>query len=398
MFQKLNTKSIYIVNHIHKRCINNQSLIPTSSIIAREEINPNIPNLSTNTNTNSSTISDEDTALNLINATSGSSSNQVELTVRTKRVASVTISSEDDKKAKLSHDNNNENDNVNDNTSVINSIQPNTSTLREIVNTQTSEIASNTTNNVAVTEVASNTTNSVAITEVASNTTNNVAVTEPQRETVAEFVARHTDTYNQVKSEAYRIIDDIQTSVGLLEMYVGNSQIRIEELEQSIYNQIRVLENTGASEGVPVLMSDNDSDSDSSISDNSDNGFNLNEPNIIAAHHSPQADSTPLIIGMEPLNNGISSNLVIYNHEMRYDQFVHNNYSIHMSGIDTVDYRMSYEYLIESLDYLDRLIVQHQTLDAIERVILPLNNGLDAQAQEVEIEISTIFELLSQFC
>ena len=69
-----------------------------------------------------------------------------------------------------------------------------------------------------------------------------------------------------------------------------------------------------------------------------------------------------------------------------------------MSGIDTVDYRMSYEYLIESLDYLDRLIVQHQTLDAIERVILPLNNGLDAQAQEVEIEISTIFELLSQFC
>ena len=372
MFQKLNTKSIYIVNHIHKRCINNQSLIPTSSIIVREEINPNIPNLSTNINTNSSTISDEDTALNLINAASGSSSNQVELTVRTKRVASVTISSEDDKKAKLSHDNNNENDNVNDNTSVINSIQPNTSTPREIVNTQTSEVAS--------------------------NTTNNVVVTEPQRETVAEFAARHTDTYNQVKSEAYRVIDDIQTSVGLLEMYVGDSQIRIEELERSIYNQIRVLENTGASEGVPVLMSDNDSDSDSSISDNSDNGFNLNEPNIIAAHHSPQADSTPLIIGMEPLNNGISSNLVIYNHEMRYDQFVHNNYSIHMSGIDTVDYRMSYEYLIESLDYLDRLIVQHQMLDAIERVILPLNNGLDAQAQVVEIEISTIFELLSQFC
>ena len=372
MFQKLNIKSIYIVNHIHKRCINNQSLIPTSSIIAREEINPNIPNLSTNTNTNSSTISDEDTALNLINATSGSSSNQVELTVRTKRVASVTISSEDDKKAKLSHDNNNENDNVNDNTSVINSIEPNTSTPREIVNTETLEVAS--------------------------NTTNNVAVTEPQLEALAESLARHTNTHNQIKSDIFRIIDDIQTSLGLLEMYLEDSQIRIDEIQRSMYNLIRDHDHIEADDDVPVLMSDNDSDSNSSISDNSNNDFNLDEPSIILAHHSPQADPTPLIIGMEPLNNGIASNLVIYNHEMRYDQFIHNNYSIHMSGLDTIDYRMSYEYLIDSLDYLDRLIVQHQTLDALERVILPLNNGLDAQAQEVEIEISTIFELLSQFC
>ena len=371
MFQKMNKKSIYILNlTLNKRWINNQSLIPRPSRIDREEIDQNIPNSSTNPYTNSSTKPEEEIDFNTINTGSSSSSNV--LPIRCKREASVTLSSEDDKKAKLSHDNNNENDNVNDNTSVINSIEPNTSTPREIVNTETLEVAS--------------------------NTTNNVAVTEPQLEALAESLARHTNTHNQIKSDIFRIIDDIQTSLGLLEMYLEDSQIRIDEIQRSMYNLIRDHDHIEADDDVPVLMSDNDSDSNSSISDNSNNDFNLDEPSIILAHHSPQADPTPLIIGMEPLNNGIASNLVIYNHEMRYDQFIHNNYSIHMSGLDTIDYRMYYEYLIDSLDYLDRLIVQHQTLDALERVILPLNNGLDVQSQVVEIEISTIFELLSQLC
>jgi uncharacterized protein YjaG (DUF416 family) len=138
-----------------------------------------------------------------------------------------------------------------------------------------------------------------------------------------------------------------------------------------------------------------------------DNNFNYsifrsieNDPerlDLILSDNSSSVDESTQNIGMEALDNGIPSSHVIYSEQMRSDHIIHNNYSIHMSGIDDVDYRMAYEYLIEYLDTIDRLIVQHQTLSKLENIILPLNNELEVQASIIESEIISLFEVLNQF-
>lgn len=67
-----------------------------------------------------------------------------------------------------------------------------------------------------------------------------------------------------------------------------------------------------------------------------------------------------------------------------------------MRGIDNIDYRMVYYDIIECLDNLNRLIVEHQALEATERAMLPIVNGLfDIQHEVVREEISSILETLS---
>jgi hypothetical protein len=87
---------------------------------------------------------------------------------------------------------------------------------------------------------------------------------------------------------------------------------------------------------------------------------------------------------MEPLDNGVPFNKVIYSGQMRSDNIIYNNYSIHMSGNDNIDYRMAYEYLTECLDGLNKLIIEHQALIALEREITPVTNQIIAQAMKVE--------------
>jgi hypothetical protein len=99
---------------------------------------------------------------------------------------------------------------------------------------------------------------------------------------------------------------------------------------------------------------------------------------------------------MEPLDNGALTNQVIYSDQIRADDIIYNNYIIHMRGIDNIDYRVVYYDIIECLDNLDLLIAEHQTLEASERAILPLVNGLfDIQHEIVREEISSILETLS---
>lgn len=99
---------------------------------------------------------------------------------------------------------------------------------------------------------------------------------------------------------------------------------------------------------------------------------------------------------LEPLNSNTPFNQIIYTDHIRLDHFIHSNYSIHMSGIDTINYRMVYINLIDSLNNLDNLIQQYDILEGLVR-ILPLNNGFNCQTPLINNNISYILEILSHF-
>lgn len=414
---------------VHKREINRQSLSPKSPTIVQETIDPNIPNISTK----SGDISQDtvDTALDYISDNNSTS----EFTVRLKRRKSHdSLSNSEEniltKKAKLSHENDN------DNTSVIDSIELDTSVPRDITNTQLSEIAPNTTDSLA--EITS------------------------QLETQMNILASYQISQKSQQFESFRLIDDIQTAIGLLDDYKGGLTAQVKQLEQNIYsyNQNTYINELEVNEDIPILDNNsertrsdswdnnseqnnlndtfepniyddeqNDSefnnlDNEPNNLDNEPNNLNNNfEPNILDNNFRPNiiddnfrpdifnsiednfdlsSDGSSIFneiiedIGMEPLDNGALINQVTYSDQIRADDIIYNNYIIHMRGIDNIDYRMVYYDIIECLDNLNRLIVEHQALEATERAILPIVNGLfDIQHEVVREEISSILETLS---
>lgn len=410
---------------IHKREINRQSLSPKSPTIAQETIDPNIPDISTK----SDDISQDtvDTALDYISDNNSTS----EFTVRLKRRKSHdSLSNSEEniltKKAKLSHEN--------DNTSVIDSIELDTSVPRDITNTQLSEVAPNTTDSLA--EITS------------------------QLETQMNILASYQISQENQQFESFRLIDEIQTAIGLFDDYRGGLTAQVKQLEQNIYsyNQNTYINELEVNEDIPIL--DNNSERTRSNSwDNNSEQNNLNdtfepniyddeqndsefnnldnepnnldnepnnnnfEPNILDNNFRPNiiddnfrpdifnsiednfdlsSDGSSIFneiiedIGMEPLDNGALINQVTYSDQIRADDIIYNNYIIHMRGIDNIDYRMVYYDIIECLDNLNRLIVEHQALEATERAMLPIVNGLfDIQHEVVREEISSILETLS---
>jgi hypothetical protein len=128
-----------------------------------------------------------------------------------------------------------------------------------------------------------------------------------------------------------------------------------------------------------------------------DNNYLVNDGRIFNPIPTDNSSVVDINVGMEPLDNGISFSDVIYSGQMRTDNIIYNNYSIHMSGNDNIDYRMAYEYLTECLDGLNKLITEHQTLISLEREITPVTNKIVVQAMNIEVEISSILEILSHF-
>lgn len=212
---------------VHKREINRQSLSPKSPTIAQETIDSNIPNISTKSdNISQDTV---DTALDYISDNNSTS----EFTVRLKRRKSHdSLSNSEEniltKKAKLSHENDN------DNTSVIDSIELDTSVPRDITNTQLSEIAPNTTDSLA--EITS------------------------QLETQINILASYQISQKSQQLESFRLIDEIQTAIGLLDDYKGGLTAQVKQLEQNIYtyNQNTYINELEVNEDIPIL--DNNSE------------------------------------------------------------------------------------------------------------------------------------------
>lgn len=370
---------------IFKKNINTQSLSPKSSTITKETLDQSVPNISPiPESVNQETI---DQAIKHINQ------NNPELVVHVKRKSPDTLSDQGpsgenvfNKKAKFSHENENDTENT-----IIESIESDA----------------------------------------------------PQLENQLRDLTKNIESHAETKNEAYRLIDDIQSTISLLEDYMENIETRVEEIEESIYARNIDINNLENNADMPRLMSDESLSSVSSHShsndweihseqdmdnnpdlnildlenideevveanfteDNNfeqnnitlDNNYWINNGRIFNPIPSDNSSVVDINVGMEPLDNGVSFSDVIYSGQMRSDNIIYNNYSIHMSGNDNIDYRMAYEYLTECLDGLDKLIAEHQTLVSLEREIVPVTNEFIVQAMNIEVEISGILEILSHF-
>lgn len=430
---------------LHKREVNTQSLSPKSPTIAQEAIDADIPNISTK----SDEISKDtvDTALDYISDNNSTN----ELTVRLKRKSHDSLSNSEEniltKKAKLSHENENDNDNTsiidsielsqdNDNTSVIDSIELDISAPREITNTQLSEVASNTTNSLAET---------TSQLETQMNNLASYLISQQTQQVEAYRLIDEIETaislFDDYRGGLTAQVEEIEQSIYAHNQNIINTYINDSEVNEDI----PILDNN--SESIRSDSWDNNSEqnnlndtfepniyddeqnnwennSEFNNLDNDPNNLNNNfEPNILDNNFRPNiiddnfrpdilnslednfdlsSDGSSIFnetienIGMEPLDNGVLTNQVIYSDQIRVDDIIYNNYIIHMRGIDNIDYRVVYYDIIECLDNLDLLIAEHQALEASERVILPLVNGLfDIQHEIVREEISSILETLS---
>ena len=350
------------LNVIFKREVNSLSLSPKSpsspksTTISKEDISS-----SSNEDENQENI---DAALNFISENNTTKN----LALHVKRKSHDTLSNAGpsgentlSKKAKLLHEN--------DNTSIIDSIELDTSTSGEITTSQISEIASNAT-----------------IAETASQ-----VATQPVNLTTSMV------DYREAMDRAFTLIDDIQSTIALIDAYVDEIHLEVSEIEESIYATVRT-------DDVPRLMSDDSSSSqslffeDSSDSESDDNNSNIgNIPGQDLGTLDNNSNVPGQDVGMEPLDSGIALTDVMYSNNPRSEHIIHNNYSIDMDGIDNMEFRMTYEYLIECLDHLDELIDRHQEMEALERVILPLNSALGIESSPVEVEISAFLEIFSHF-
>nr|YP_004935029.1 hypothetical protein PSOM_06 [Penicillium solitum]AER26653.1 hypothetical protein PSOM_06 [Penicillium solitum] len=432
---------------IYKREVNSRSLSPKSPTIAQGAIDPNISNISTE----SHEISQEtvDTALGYIS--DNNSTNQ--LTVRLKRKSYDSLSNSEEniltKKAKLSHENDNENNNDNtsinnsielshdnDNTSVIDSIELDTSVPGEITNTQLSEVATNTTNSLAETAYQL---------ETQMNNLASYLISKESQEAEAyrliDDIESAITLFEDYRGGLSAKVEQIEQNMSAQSLNIINTYINDSEVNE----EIPILDNNSESTRSdswdnnseennlndtfePNILDDEqnnwENNSEFNNLDNDPNNLNNNfEPNILDNNFRPNildnnfrpdifnslednfdisSDGSSIFneiienVGMEPLDNGVLINQVTYSDQIRADDIIYNNYIIHMRGIDNIDYRMVYCDIVECLDNLDLLIAEYQALEATERAILPLVDGLFNTAHEVVREqISSILEVLS---
>jgi len=432
---------------IYKREVNSRSLSPKSPTIAQEAIDPNISNISTESHEISQDM--VDTALGYIS----DNNNTNELTVRLKRKSHDSLSNSEEniltKKAKLSHENENENNNDNtsvndsielshdnDNTSIMDSIELDTSVPGEITNTQLSEVASNTTNSLAETtyqfETQMNNLASYLISQKAQQL-------EAYR--LIDEIESALSLFEDYSGSLSAHVEEIERNISAHNLNIINTYINDSEVNEDI----PILDNNSESTRSdswdnnseqnnlndtfePNILDDEqnnwDNNSEFNNLDNEPNNLNNNfEPNILDNNFRPNiiddnfrpdifnsiednfdlsSDGSSIFneiienVGMEPLDNGVLINQVIYSDQIRADDIIHNNYIIHMRGIDNLDYRMVYCDIVECLDNLDLLIAENRALEATERAILPLVNGsLNTAYEVVGQQISSILEVLS---
>lgn len=102
-------------------------------------------------------------------------------------------------------------------------------------------------------------------------------------------------------------------------------------------------------------------------------------------------------VGMFPLNDGQLPQDVTYNVTAnRIDQYVHSNYLIHMQGKDTMDYRVAFEYLKDTLDNLHIMIVNYNYIEELTTILNKMGIILkDLDSGCIESEAIKLLELLS---
>lgn len=196
---------------------------------------------------------------------------------------------------------------------------------------------------------------------------------------VVESLASKLETYREMKLQATHTVDEIQSAISMVDMYISRLSLQVTEVIASRYAVVRERMDHAFTDLNPPrlfrgISPDSDSNSDSSSSD-------------IGAFTNRGE-------GMESLNNPFSSNFT-YSDLARMDQVIYNNYNINMQGIDNADYRMAFEYLKDCLNHLDNLMVQEQAMVAHEHSITSLDVAFQADSSIFATEITAILDLLS---
>lgn len=249
---------------------------------------------------------------------------------------------------------------------------------------------------------------------------------EPARAPISlnETVEQLEVKLNEIKKEIYRLSDEVQINFEQVEEYVeANGDMMIRVVQRRPWNN----RNISSEEVSPVssvrsynqsdngnIASDNQSDNGNIALDNqSDNGNvatdNNNEllpdnasskvsdldNNEILSNASSRDSGYDQVQSFEPLDSGLPLNEVEYNEMFRFDNIIHNNYTIYMQGDDTIDYRMAYEYLIDSLNNLDILIQEHNNLLSVENNIIQRNVNLVMESEIISSNIDSLLNMLN---
>lgn len=240
---------------------------------------------------------------------------------------------------------------------------------------------------------------------------------------------------NQTKNEIYRLTDEVESIFEQVEEYVGANGDMLVRVAQStpwnnriLYSEdvspVHSVRSVSESDNANVALDDQSDNGNVALDDKSDNGNvaldnksdnrnvatdNNNEllpdntssrvsdldNNEILSNASSRFSGSDQAQGYEPLDSGLPLNDVEYTGMFRFDNIIHNNYIIYLQGEDTVDYRMAYEYLIDSLNNLDSLIHEHQNLMSVETNILQKNVDIVTASESISHNIDLLLELIS---
>jgi len=121
------------------------------------------------------------------------------------------------------------------------------------------------------------------------------------------------------------------------------------------------------------------------------------DDDVLSVNVSTDVSDPHTGVGLEPLNNGLKFNEVTYSGMLRQDQHIHSNYMIKMRGIDDMEYRATYDYLIDTLNYLDHLIMKYKLVHYLEDVLIRWNPAIEIHGRVLKSEINNILDLVSVF-
>lgn len=121
------------------------------------------------------------------------------------------------------------------------------------------------------------------------------------------------------------------------------------------------------------------------------------EDDVLSINISSDVTDPHLGAGLVPLDSGQEANLVTYSELWRQDQYDPSNYLVHIQGIDNMNLRRAYEYVIDALDNLDMLIFKYNAMSAIETALAEAGIEITNESHDILLRGSELFEFISVF-
>lgn len=121
------------------------------------------------------------------------------------------------------------------------------------------------------------------------------------------------------------------------------------------------------------------------------------EDDVLSINISSDVTDPHLGAGLVPLDNGQLADQVTYSELWRQDQYDPSNYLIHIQGIDNMNFRRAYEYVIDALNNMDMLIIKHNAMTALERTLAEAGVEVTNQSHDILLRGSELFEFISTF-